>query len=103
MKLFRKAWVGIVALAALVVGACCTNKTTSNNGEDPNKANNETPTKPSKKELRARIEELRERVKEREMSCVYGSPEVLQRYGEETWRLRHEADSLQNILDHYDD
>lgn len=102
-KIIRKAWLGTLALATVITGACCTNKTTPGSNDDPNQTNNEASTKPSKKELRKRIEEIRERVREREMSCVYGSPEIIQRYGQETERLRKEADSLQNILDHYNE
>ena len=86
--IFRKTWIGIVALATFIVGACCSNKTTSEN-------------KMTKKELKERIAELRAIVQDREMSCVYGSPEIIAEYGRETGRLRHELDSLQNELDNY--
>lgn len=87
-KIFKKTWIGVVALATLIVGACCTHKTTNDN-------------KMSKKELQERIAELRAIVEEREMSCVYGSPEIIAEYGRETQRLRHELDSLQNELDNF--
>lgn len=87
-KIFQKTWIGVVAVAAIIVGACCSNKKTSDN-------------KMSKKELKERIAELEAIVKEREMSCVYGSPEIIAEYGQETRRLRHELDSLQNELDNY--
>lgn len=87
-RILKKAWVGIVAFATLIVGACCTHKTTNDNTM-------------TKKELKERIAELRAIVEEREMSCVYGSPEIIAEYGRETGRLRHELDSLQNELDNY--
>lgn len=100
-KVFRRAWVGILAAAAVIVGACCTNKNAPKQNDDP--INNEVNAKPTKSELTERIMAIREQIKKREMSCVYGSPEIIQQYGQETNRLRHEADSLQYILDHYDD
>lgn len=45
--------------------------------------------------IRERLEVLRNTIKERENSCVYGSPEIIQRYGQETNRLREEAAELE--------
>lgn len=87
-RIFKKTWIGVVALATLIVGACCSNKNTGDQ-------------KMSKKELKERIAELRAIVEEREMSCVYGSPEIIAEYGRETGRLRAELDSLQKELDNY--
>lgn len=102
-KLFRKVWLAMLAITAVITGSCCSNKTTSGTNDNPNQANNEAPAKPSKSELKKRIEAIREQVARRESACVYGSPEMMQRYGQETQRLRHEADSLQYILDHYNE
>ena len=100
-RFFNKTWVAIVAAVAIIVGACTTHKNSPKENEDPaNQESNEH--KMTKKELQERVAEIREIIKQREMSCVYGSPEVLERYGQETMRLRHEADSLQNLLDNYD-
>lgn len=102
MKSFlKKSWIAIVAAIAIVAGACCTHKNAPQNNEDPsNQEANEH--KLSKRELKERLKEVQERIKEREMSCVYGSPEIIERYGQETRRLRHEADSLQKLIDNYD-
>lgn len=101
-KLLNKAWIGILAVAAVIFGACCSHKNSPKN-DDPNQVNNETNDhKLTKAELQERIDEIRARIKEREMSCVYGSPEVMQSYSQETNRLRHEADSLQQVLDNWD-
>ena len=89
-KSFRKVWIGVLALTTLVVGACCSNKTVEVNGQ-----------KMTKKELKARVDELRAIVEEREMSCVYGSPEIIAEYGRETRRLRSELDELQEKLDSF--
>ena len=45
-------------------------------------------------ELTSRFNELQSALKRREGACVYGSPEVMERYKKETNRLRHEADSI---------
>ena len=87
---FKKTWIGVLSVATLIVGACCSNK----NVDDPNRSM-------TRRELKARIKELRAIVEDREMSCVYGSPEIIAEYGRETARLRHELDSLQNELDNY--
>ena len=90
-------------MVSVVTVALKTNQNTSGSSEDPNKVNNETQVKPSKKELKNRIEEIRARIQQREMSCVYGSPEIIENYARETQRLRKEADSLQYMLDHYNE
>ena len=87
---FRKAWIGVLAITALVVGACCSNKTIEVNGQ-----------KMTKKELQARVDELKAIVEEREMSCVYGSPEIIAEYGRETSRLRNELNELQEKLNNF--
>ncbi len=89
-KVFRKTWIGVLALATLVVGACCSSKTVEINGQ-----------KMTKKELKAKVEKLKAIVEEREMSCVYGSPEIIAEYGRETGRLRQELNTLQQELDNF--
>lgn len=45
--------------------------------------------------IRERLEVLRNTIKERESSCVYGSPEIIESYGRETNRMREEAAELE--------
>lgn len=89
-RIFKKTWIGVLAIATLIVGACCSQKTVEINGE-----------KLTKKELQARVDQLRAIVEEREMSCVYGSPEIIAEYGRETGRLRGELNELQRELDNF--
>lgn len=89
-RTFRKAWIGVLAFTTLVVGACCSSKTVDVNGQQM-----------TKKELKARVDELKAIVEEREMSCVYGSPEIIAEYGAETRRLRSELNELQEKLDNF--
>lgn len=86
-SVFKKIWVGVLAVATMVTGACCSSKGTD--------------SKPSKREIKARIAQLKTTIEKREMSCVYGSPEIIAEYGQETARLRRELDSLQNELKNY--
>ena len=46
-------------------------------------------------DLRERLDILRNTIKERESSCVYGSPEIIESYGRETRRLKDEAADLE--------
>lgn len=48
--------------------------------------------------LRERLDILRNTIMERESSCVYGSPEIIQEYGQETMRLKEEAGLLEMEL-----
>ena len=49
--------------------------------------------------LTERLEQLRNAIREREGSCVYGSPEIIEEYGRETRRLRQEAEEIQKELE----
>ena len=105
-RFFKKSWIAILALATTVVAACSsskhTNKTddsqnTSVNSDD-NTATSDT-LSASRAEVQSRLEELRRVIKEREMSDVYGSPEVIEEYQAETQRLRLEAAEIQKQID----
>lgn len=52
--------------------------------------------------LNDQLEQLDNAIKRREGACVYGSPEVIQRYGEETQRLKKEAESIRQQLKELD-
>lgn len=53
-------------------------------------------------ELQDRLDQLNNAIKRREGACVYGSPEAIKRYGEETNRLRQEAESIRQQLNELD-
>lgn len=55
-----------------------------------------------RRELSEQLDQLLQAIQRRENSCVYGSPEVIQRYGEETRRMRQEAEELQRQLNELD-
>ena len=52
--------------------------------------------------MQKELAELERVLQFREGACVYGSPEAIQRYGEETRRLRQEADNLKKQIKELD-
>lgn len=112
MKIVKKTWISILALATAIVAACTATKRTTettdtaepqptdndNVGENDEMSIPKDSISARRAELQARLESLRATIKDREMSCVYGSPEVMKEYSARTRAMRHEADSLQNEL-----
>lgn len=112
MKIVKKTWIAILVVLTAVVAACtATKRTTENNnstGAQPSDNDNLVADKGNavhndsisvhRAEMQERLEKLRAIIQDREMSCVYGSPEVLKEYSAHTRELRQEADSLQNVL-----
>lgn len=49
-----------------------------------------------------RIEDLRSALQLREGACIYGSPEVMEKYGKKTQEMRDELKALENQLDKID-
>lgn len=54
-------------------------------------------------ELKQHIAELKAAVQYREGACVYGSPEVIERYGAETDRMIQEIEALEKELKELDE
>jgi len=111
MKIVKKSWIAILALATAIVAACTATKRMAHSKDEmppaddtnkPDADNNLTEVGYSIDTTRAKkqkeLENLRIMIREREMSCVYGSPEVIREYSAETWTMRHQADSLQNEI-----
>ena len=115
-KIVRTVWIGLLSgLAFLSAG--CSHRTTSNlespkvNAElnemnaqlDAIEAQINEKKAPfneqRKAELMQRRESLQNTLKRREGSCIYGSPEVMQKYGEETQRLQNELNEVNAELD----
>ena len=79
MKKFgRTIWVGILTALAFL-GSCGSNKNL---------------TKEERAQLVKERDSIQEVIKQRESSCVYGSPEIIQAYGNETQRLRNQLDEI---------
>ena len=81
-KLTRTIWIGILAGLAFL-GACATHKGM---------------TKAERAQLVKERDSIQQILQRREGATVYGSPEVIQAYGAETRRLRHQLDSINNLL-----
>lgn len=55
-------------------------------------------TKAERDNLVKERDSIQEILSRREGACVYGSPEVIQAFGAETQRLRHQLDSINKRL-----
>lgn len=67
---------------------------------DPNKL--EQMKAERRKELQSQLDQLMQAIQHREGACVYGSPEIIQKYGEETLRMKKEADQLREQIKELD-
>ena len=54
-------------------------------------------------QLRQRIADLQAALQRREGACVYGSPEIIEKYGRETNRMRQELENVRKELRELDD
>lgn len=52
--------------------------------------------------LMERLEQLQNAIRDREGSCVYGSPEIIEEYSRETRRMRQEAAEIEKELQNLD-
>lgn len=81
-KVTRTLWVGILSGLALLT-ACFSSKGL---------------TKAERATLVRERDSIQEILTRREGACVYGSPEIIQAYGQETRRLQHQLDSINKRL-----
>ena len=77
-KVVRTVWIGALTGIAFL-GACCSSSGLS---------------RKERKQLVKERDSIQDILRMREMSAVYGSPEIIARYGTETARLRCELDSI---------
>jgi len=77
-KVVRTVWIGALSGLAFLA-ACCTTKGLS---------------KAEKKQLERDRDSIQQILARREGAAVYGSPEIIARYGAETYRLRSQLDSI---------
>lgn len=57
-------------------------------------ANDPSTMKAQRRALQEQLDQLMQAIQRRENSCVYGSPEVIQRYSQETRRMRQQAEDI---------
>lgn len=85
-KFTRTIWVGILSALAFL-GACNSHKGLS---------------KAERAQLVRERDSIQEIITQRENSCVYGSPEIIQQYGQETQRLRTQLNEIKTRLEEDD-
>jgi len=78
-KVVRTIWIGALSGLAFL-GACCTHKGGLSKAE--------------RRQLVKERDSIQQILEKREMAAVYGSPEIIQRYGLETMRLRSHLDTI---------
>lgn len=77
-KVVRTVWIGALSGLAFLA-ACCSSKGLS---------------KAERKQLMQERDSIQEILTRREGAAVYGSPEIIARYGLETYRLQNQLDSI---------
>ena len=77
-KVVRTVWIGALSGLAFLA-ACCSTKGLS---------------KAERKQLMHERDSIQDILTRREGAAVYGSPEIIARYGAETYRLRNQLDSI---------
>lgn len=87
MKKFgRTIWIAILSGLAFL-GACASNKGL---------------TKAEREQLVKERDSIQQIIAVREGSCVYGSPEIIKAYGDETQRLRNQLNEIKTRLEEDD-
>ena len=77
-KVVRTVWIGALSGLAFLA-ACCSAKGLS---------------KAEKRQLEQERDSIQQILASREGAAVYGSPEIIARYGAETYRLQNQLDSI---------
>lgn len=73
-----------------------------NSGHEPIPLLYGPPPGERRRELVKQLDQLMEAIQRREGACVYGSPEIIRQYGEETQRMRQQAAELQQQINELD-
>lgn len=81
-KSVRTIWIAVLSVVAFLA-ACVSNKGL---------------TKAERAQLVKERDSIQQILSRREGASVYGSPEIIQAYGAETQRLRHQLDSINKRL-----
>ena len=87
-KVVRTIWIGLLSSLAFITACCTQNKINKNDDEKKQKV----------VQLQQQLDSINTIIQQREGACVYGSPEIIQQYGEETRRLRQEAENLKKQI-----
>lgn len=88
-KIVRNVWIGLLSGLAFIVGCTTQNKVNKNDKEEKRQR---------VEQLTKQLDSINSIIQRREGACVYGSPEIIQQFGEETRRLRQEAESIKQQI-----
>lgn len=88
-KVVRTVWIGILSGLAFLTACACHKNTTQD----------DLMKEQRRHELQEQLDQLTQAIQRREGACVYGSPEVIQQFGEETRRMKQEAEEIRKQLD----
>ena len=92
-KIVRNIWIGLLSGLAFIVGCATQNKT-----DNKEIAKEKEEKKQRIEQLSHQLDSINDIIQRREGACVYGSPEIIEQYGQETRRLRQEAEQLQQQI-----
>ena len=90
-KIVRTVWIGLLSGVAFIVACCCSQNKTPKTDDNLEK-------KQRVVQLQQQLDSITNNIKKPEGACVYGPPEIIQQYGEETRRLKQEAENIQNQI-----
>jgi hypothetical protein len=103
-KIVRTVWIGLLSGLAIFAASCCSqnkvNKPEQNTEQKPGQQENEKEMLKQQQlgQLHQQLDSINTIIQRRESSCVYGSPEIIQQYGQETRRLKQEAENIINQI-----
>ena len=99
-KIIRTVWIGLLSGMAMLTASCCTQNKVNKTEQNTEQNNDQNPVtkKQMVEQLHQQLDSINYIIRQRESACVYGSPEIIQQYGEETRRLKKEAEDIVNKI-----
>ena len=103
-KIIRTVWIGLLSGMAMLTASCCTQNKVNKTEQNTEQNNDQNPVtkKQMVEQLHQQLDSIKYIIRQRESACVYGSPEIIQQYGEETRRLKKEAEDIVNKIKELD-
>ena len=103
-KIIRTVWIGLLSGMAMLTASCCTQNKVNKTEQNTEQNNDQNPVtkKQMVEQLHQQLDSINYIIRQRESACVYGSPEIIQQYGEETRRLKKEAEDIVNKIKELD-
>ena len=84
----------------MLTASCSTQNKVNKTEQNTEQNNDQNPVtkKQMAEQLHQQLDSINNIIRRRESACVYGSPEIIQQYGEETRRLKKEAEDIVNKI-----